>query len=151
MGAGLWWVISSVVALFAGGWVAGHLSDSPDKTDAVLRGQLTWGVAAIVMVYLLASIVGTVVKGGASVVGKAASVAGAGIGAGQVWWATWPSVSWQPTASRSTVSRTKSKTDRAYRQPRPAARRNRRPSLGRSRADDVGSNERGCDWKRSGE
>ena len=81
MGAGIWWVISSVVALFAGGWVAGHLSGSPDKTDAVLHGLLTWGVAAIVTVYLLASIVGSVVKGGASVVGKAASVAGAGIGA----------------------------------------------------------------------
>ena len=81
MGAGIWWVISSVIALFAGGWVAGHLSGSPDKTDAVLHGLLTWGVAAIVTVYLLASIVGTVVKGGASVVGKAASVAGSGIGA----------------------------------------------------------------------
>jgi hypothetical protein len=81
MGAGIWWVISSVVAMFAGGWVAGHLSGSPDKTDAVLHGLLTWGVAAIVTVYLLASILGSVVKGGASVVGKAASVAGAGIGA----------------------------------------------------------------------
>ena len=81
VGAGIWWVISSVVALFAGGWVAGHLSGSPDKMDAVLHGLLTWGVAAIVTVYLLASIVGSVVKGGASVVGNAASVAGAGIGA----------------------------------------------------------------------
>ncbi len=81
IGAGIWWVISSVVALYAGGWVAGHLSGSPDKTDAVLHGLLTWAVAAIVTVYLLASIVGSVVRGGASVVGKAASVAGSGISA----------------------------------------------------------------------
>ena len=81
LGGAIWWVISSVVALFSGGWVAGHLSGSPDKTDAVLHGLLTWGVAAIVTVYLLASIVGSVVRGGASVVGTTASVAGAGIGA----------------------------------------------------------------------
>ena len=81
MGAGIWWVISSVVALFAGGWVAGHLSGSPDKTDAVLHGLLTWGLATIVTVYLLASILGSVVRGGASVVGKTASVAAAGVGA----------------------------------------------------------------------
>ncbi len=81
MGAGIWWVISSVIALFAGGWVAGHLSGSPDKTDAVLHGLLTWGVATIVTVYLLASLVGSVVRGGAAVVGKTAGVAAAGAGA----------------------------------------------------------------------
>ena len=26
MGAGIWWAISSMAALFAGGWVAGHLA-----------------------------------------------------------------------------------------------------------------------------
>jgi hypothetical protein len=81
IGAAIWWVLSSVIALFAGGWVAGHLSGSPEKTDAVLHGLLTWGVAAIVTMYLLASIVGSVVSGGASALGKAANVAGSGISA----------------------------------------------------------------------
>ncbi len=81
LGAGIWWVISSIVALYAGGWVAGHLSGSPDRTDAVLHGVLTWGLATIVTVYLLASLVSSVVRGGASVVGKTAGVAAAGIGA----------------------------------------------------------------------
>lgn len=81
IGAGIWWVVSSVIALFAGGWVAGHLLGSSDKTDSALHGLLTWGVAAIVTVYLLASIVSSVVRGGAGVVGKAASVAGSGISA----------------------------------------------------------------------
>lgn len=79
--AGIWWAVSSIVALFAGGWVAGHLAGSPAKSDAVLHGLLTWGVATIITVYLLASLVGTVVRGGASVVGKTAEVAASGVGA----------------------------------------------------------------------
>lgn len=81
LGAGIWWVVSSVIALYAGGWVAGHLSGSPEKTDAMLHGLLTWGVATIVTVYLLASVVGSVARGGAAVASKAAGVAASGVGA----------------------------------------------------------------------
>ncbi len=81
IGAAIWWAVSSVIALFAGGWVAGHLSGSTLRTDAILHGILTWGVASIVTVYLLASLVTSVVQGGASVVGKTASVAAAGVAA----------------------------------------------------------------------
>ena len=81
IGAGIWWIVSSVIALFAGGWVAGHLSGSTEATDSLLHGLLTWGMATLVTVYLLASLVGSVVRGGASVVGKTASVAAAGAGA----------------------------------------------------------------------
>jgi hypothetical protein len=81
LGTGIWWIVSSVIALFAGGWVAGRLSDAPEKTEAVLHGLLTWGLATLVTVYLLASIVGSVMRGGASVVGKTADVAASSIGA----------------------------------------------------------------------
>ncbi len=81
LGAGIWWVVSSVLALFAGGWVAGHLAHSSDRTDALLHGLLTWGVATIVTVYLLASVVGSVARGGANLLGKAASVTAAGAAA----------------------------------------------------------------------
>ena len=81
IGAGIWWGVSSILALFAGGWVAGHLAASPEKTDAVLHGLLTWGLAAIVTAYLLASAVGAVVRGGASVVGTAATVTANGAAA----------------------------------------------------------------------
>ena len=76
IGALLWWVLTSIVSLFAGGWAAGHLAGAPDKTDAMLHGLVTWGLTAIATVYLLASIVGSVVSGGASVVGTAATAAG---------------------------------------------------------------------------
>ena len=81
MGAGIWWVVSSIVALFVGGWVAGHLSSSTEATSSMLHGLLTWGLATLVTVYLLASLVGSVFRGGATVAGKTADLAGAGISA----------------------------------------------------------------------
>jgi hypothetical protein len=53
----------------------------PEKTDALLHGLVTWGLAAIVTAYLLASAVGAVVRGGANVVGTAASVTATGAAA----------------------------------------------------------------------
>ena len=81
IGAGIWWVVSSIVALFIGGWVAGQLSGGMETTSSMLHGLLTWGLATLVTVYLLASLVGSVFRGGAAVVGKTADLAGAGIGA----------------------------------------------------------------------
>ena len=81
MGAGIWWVVSSIIALFAGGWVAGHLAGSPEQTDAVLHGLLTWGIATMVTVYLIASLVGSALRGGAAVVGKTADMAAVGVSA----------------------------------------------------------------------
>ncbi len=40
IGAAIWWAITSILALFAGGWVAGHLAGSPEKTDGMLHGML---------------------------------------------------------------------------------------------------------------
>ena len=81
IGAGVWWAVSSMISLFAGGWVASHLAGVPEKADALLHGLVTWGLAAIVTAYLLASAVGAVVRGGASVVGTAASVTATGAAA----------------------------------------------------------------------
>ena len=81
IGAAIWWAITSIVALFAGGWVAGHLAGSTEKTDGMLHGLLAWGLATIVTVYLLASAIGSVISGGASVVGTAARVTATGAAA----------------------------------------------------------------------
>lgn len=81
IGVAIWWAVTSIVALYAGGWVAGHIAGSPDKTDGMLHGLLAWGLATILTAYLLASAIGSVVGGAASAVGSAASVAGSGIAA----------------------------------------------------------------------
>ncbi|MET0936036.1 MAG: hypothetical protein ABWX83_08600 [Luteibacter sp.] len=80
-GAAIWWGVSSVVALFAGGWVAGHLAGSPGRTDAMLHGLVTWGLAALVGAYLVASTIASVAKGGATAVGTTVAAAGSGIAA----------------------------------------------------------------------
>lgn len=81
IGASAWWAVSSMISLFAGGAVAAHLAGSPEKMDAMLHGLLTWGLATIVTAYLLASAVSAVVRGGASMVGTAATVTASGVSA----------------------------------------------------------------------
>ncbi len=81
IGVAIWWAVTSIVALYVGGWVAGHVAASPDKTDGMLHGLLAWALATIFTAYLLASAIGSVVGGAASAVGAAARVAGSGIAA----------------------------------------------------------------------
>lgn len=81
IGAAIWWGVSSVLALFTGGWVAGHLAAAPGRTDAMLHGLVAWGLASLLGAYLVATAVTSIVKGGANAAGAAASVAGNGIAA----------------------------------------------------------------------
>lgn len=81
LGAGTlwWWVISNLIALFAGGWTAGRLAGFPKRTTAALHGFLSWSLYAIVSVWLFTSTVGTIVSGVGNVIGRTASLAGRGI------------------------------------------------------------------------
>lgn len=81
MGTAIWWSISSIVALFCGGWVAGHFASSPVRRDGMLHGLVTWSLAAIVAFYLLASAAGSLIRGSASVLGTAATVTAQGAAA----------------------------------------------------------------------
>lgn len=81
MGAGIWWAVSSLVALFIAGWIAGRLSWVTRTFDAVIHGLVAWALATIVAVYLLASTAGSVFSGAASVLGTAATVSAAGAAA----------------------------------------------------------------------
>jgi hypothetical protein len=79
MGAGLWWIVSSIIALAFGGYVSAWLAGIEIKWDGVLHGLITWGIATLLTVYLLTSAVGSVIGGGFSAIGGAASAAGSGI------------------------------------------------------------------------
>jgi hypothetical protein len=63
VGVGLWWVITGLIALFIGGWVAGHLSTNPDRIDGALHGLATWGLVAVIGVWLAGTTLGTVTAG----------------------------------------------------------------------------------------
>ncbi len=80
-GAAVWSVLSILIALFAGGWIAGRLSGVPRKTAGTLHGLVVWGLATVLMLQLATSAVGSVVGGAMSVLGSAARVAAEGIGA----------------------------------------------------------------------
>ncbi len=78
LGSGIFLVVSTLLSLFAGGWVAARLAAMPDRTDAALHGAVTWGLASLAMVYLVTSAAGSVVSGAAGVLGTTATIAGQG-------------------------------------------------------------------------
>lgn len=79
LGAGVWWIISSCIALFFGGYAAAWLAGIELRFDGVLHGLVTWGLATLLTIYLLTSAIGGVIGGGFSALGSVTSAAGSGI------------------------------------------------------------------------
>jgi hypothetical protein len=79
IGAGIWWIVSSVVALAFGGYVSAWLAGIELRWDGMLHGLITWGIATLLTIYLLTSAVGGIIGGGFSAFGSVASAAGGGI------------------------------------------------------------------------
>ena len=52
VGAGLWIVISTWIALAAGGFVASRIAGSIHTDDALLHGLVTWGLTLIIAIAL---------------------------------------------------------------------------------------------------
>lgn len=74
-GAGLWWVVSGLIAAGIGGWLAGKLSDSAYDGDRAWHGLLAWAVSTLVTAYFLGSAASSLVSGAASTIGGVASTA----------------------------------------------------------------------------
>lgn len=79
--AGIWWGVSSLIALFIGGWIAAHLAGIPRKTDGMIHGLLVWSLSTLLLVYLLATAVGSVIGGAFGIAGNVLSAAGKGVAA----------------------------------------------------------------------
>ncbi len=79
IGAGLWWLVSSLVALALGGYVAAWLGGLTTRFDGLLHGIMTWAIATLLTFYLLTSAVGGLIDGAFSVVGSGLSSAGSGV------------------------------------------------------------------------
>src|SRR5262249_55441193 len=78
IGAGVWWVISSCIAVFVGGYVAGWLAGIETRLDGMLHGLITWGLATLLTIYLLTSALSSIIGGSVSAIGGAASAVGKG-------------------------------------------------------------------------
>lgn len=79
IGAGLWWIISSCVAIGVGGFVAAWLAGVEIRFDGVLHGLVTWGIATLLTLWLLTSAIGGIIGGGFSALGSVASSAGSSV------------------------------------------------------------------------
>lgn len=76
IGAGLWWLVSNLIALAAGGYVSAWLAGIALRFDGMLHGLVTWGITMLLTIYLLSSAVGGVLGGALSVTGSTLSAAG---------------------------------------------------------------------------
>lgn len=79
IGAGVWWIVSSIIALTFGGYAAAWLAGIELRFDGLLHGLITWGIATLLMIWLLSSAIGGIIGGGASALGGLASAAGSGV------------------------------------------------------------------------
>lgn len=84
--AGIWWVVSGIIASFLGGVVAGRLCGAGSANTARWHGFVSWATATLVLLVLLTSAVGGLVGGTFSAlgstlggVGKAATSAVGGV------------------------------------------------------------------------
>ncbi|TPG63057.1 hypothetical protein [Hymenobacter nivis] len=80
-GAIIWYGISTLVALYVGGMVAGRLAGAPRRVDGLLHGLLSWGLVTLFTFYLLTTAVGGIISGVGGVAGRALTAAGSGIAA----------------------------------------------------------------------
>jgi hypothetical protein len=72
--AGVWWMISSFIALFIGGWIAGRLAGIPRPADGMIHGFLTWGLSTLLLLYFLGTAVGAVLSGAVNLIGGGVAV-----------------------------------------------------------------------------
>jgi hypothetical protein len=76
MGAGLWWLVSTLIALAIGGYLTARLAGVPSRYDGLLHGLVLWGLTTLVAVYLLTTAIGGVLGGAFNIMGSTVSAAG---------------------------------------------------------------------------
>lgn len=80
IGAGIYWLITTIVALGAGGYAASRVADVHDRFDGLVHGLVVWGVTLLLTLYLLTSVVGGIIGGAFRTVTAVAGAAGATVG-----------------------------------------------------------------------
>jgi hypothetical protein len=63
IGAGIWFVLSGVLASLAGGYAAGRLAGKPKESTAGWHGLTAWALTTLVIFYLLTTTVGGILGG----------------------------------------------------------------------------------------
>jgi hypothetical protein len=81
IGAGIYWLITTKIALGAGGYAAAREAGVHDRFDGLLHGLVVWGVTLLLTLYLLTSVIGGIISGAFRTVTAVAGAAGASVGA----------------------------------------------------------------------
>lgn len=80
--AAIWYVVTAVISVVAGGWIAGRLSGKPRRSTGALHGLTSWAVTTLVVVYFLTTAIGGLFGGAFGALGSAiGGVAGSAGGA----------------------------------------------------------------------
>ena len=82
IGAGLWLLVSNLIGLGVGGYVAARLSGTASRTDATLHGMAMWAASFLISAGLLGNLVAGVASSAAS--GVSGAIGGIARGAGSV-------------------------------------------------------------------
>lgn len=69
IGAGIWMILSAIIGLFAGGWVAGRLAGIPRSLDATLHGVAVWATGLVLSALLAVAFSGAALGGALSSLG----------------------------------------------------------------------------------
>ncbi len=80
IGAAIWTLLSVLISLFTGGYVAGRLAGMPRTQDSILHGLVTFGLTSLLGFYLLTSGIGKVIGGAGSLVSSVVSSASHAVG-----------------------------------------------------------------------
>lgn len=72
----IWWILSNLLALFVGGYVAARVGVSFSNKSGIVQGIMTWAVYTLISAWLLTSVVGSILSGVGSVVSGVLSTAG---------------------------------------------------------------------------
>ncbi len=80
IGSAIGYIISSLLSLFLGGWVAGRLASAPRLFDGVIHGVLTWCLTTLLTIYFLTTTIGSIIGGAGRLVGGIVRTAGSAVG-----------------------------------------------------------------------
>lgn len=78
-GALIWWVVSNLIAVFAGGYTAAKLTNLSYKSSGILHGILSWSLYALISFVLMTTAIGGIISGVGGAVSKSLSVVGKGV------------------------------------------------------------------------
>ncbi len=71
-GSVIWGLLTMIISLYVGGWVAGHEAGIPRRADGAMHGFVAWSLAMVVTFFLVTTTLGRVVGGAAGLAGAAA-------------------------------------------------------------------------------